>query len=117
MIDQYLRGKFARREGDSTIDHLSRMGIFGGLAEIHQMFQDAKPATPQQAPTYTDHERESAKACGCQACREKYDLPHEAREMSTLQAFGVVAVAGALGFGLIKMLNSKQEQTSGPDGV
>jgi hypothetical protein len=40
LFKEYLRGKFVRRDNDNIISYLSRMGLLGGFAEIHQMFVD-----------------------------------------------------------------------------
>ena len=51
--------------------------------------------------TYTEQEREDARACGCKSCQQKYDLPpKEAPAGSASEAVLGVAVLAALGFGV-----------------
>ena len=54
--------------------------------------------------TYTEQEREDARACGCKSCQQKYDLPpKEAPTGSALDTVLGIAVLAGLGFGVYKL--------------
>jgi hypothetical protein len=60
LEDEYMRGRYGDHDGDALVNKAARIGLLGGMAQMHQQFEDysnsGKPSESKSKDAPSDNQ-------------------------------------------------------------